>query len=56
MEVGNMIDYEELLKQMCNYYINIMEGDTYTIDEAYKLMQSLGYVDKEGFPLDKLYE
>jgi hypothetical protein len=47
-------DYWEVvsaLEDMVGHYLSLFEGDTHQIEDAYKLMKKLGYVDEDGFEL-----
>ena len=47
--VGKAAEYEVLFRDMCSYYLSLMEGDTHHIEKAYALMKEHGIVDEDGF-------
>jgi flagellar basal body rod protein FlgG len=41
--------WEQKYKQMAYYFIQLTEGDTYMMDDAFDLMRKDGLVDEDGF-------
>lgn len=44
-------DWEAMFRDMCHYYLSLIEGDTHMVDDAFKLMRSANIVDEDGFEL-----
>jgi hypothetical protein len=44
-------DMENDFRLLAQYFLSVMEGDDYLIDDAYALLRKHGIVDEDGFAI-----
>ncbi len=44
---------DDLSDRLAKYIFQLMDGDTYMIDDMYKLLCLHGYCDKDGFEIEE---
>lgn len=46
MRIKEGYDYADAFALMCQYFVRVVEGDDWVLDEAYDLMRKHGIVDE----------